>query len=85
MFNCPDNYEEFLKRVNRTNGWKTSIENILLKDFQFFTKYGNIPYTMEYLNALKKIVKESISIYKLSHLDAEDVINTAINYHIPYR
>lgn len=58
---------------------------ILNEMLEHFTKYGNIPYTMEYLNALKKIVKESISIYKLFHLGAEDVINTAINYYIPYK
>ena len=36
--------KNFLKRENGTNGWKASIENILLKHFQFFTKYGNMPY-----------------------------------------
>ena len=41
-------------------------------------------HIMDYLNALKKIVKESISIYKQFHLGAEEVINTAINYYIPY-
>lgn len=58
---------------------------ILNEMLEQFNKYGNIPYTMEYLSALKKIVKESISIYKLFHLGAEDVINTAINYYIPYK
>lgn len=58
---------------------------ILNEMLEQFNKHGNIPYTMEYLNALKKIVKESISIYKLFHLGAEDVINTALNYYIPYK
>lgn len=58
---------------------------ILNEMLESLTKYGYMPYTMEYLNALKKIVKDSLSIYKLFHLGAEDVINTAINYYIPYK
>lgn len=58
---------------------------ILNEMLESLTKYGYMPYTMEYLNALKKIVKYSLSIYKLFHLGAEDVINTAINYYIPYK
>ena len=48
------------------------------------TKHGYMLYTMEYLNALKKIVKDSLSIYKLFHLGAEDVINSAIRNYSPY-
>ena len=58
---------------------------ILNEMLESLTEHGYMPYTMEYLSALKKIVKESISIYKLFHLGAEDVINTAINYYIPYK
>ena len=58
---------------------------ILQEMLDQLTKFGYMSYTMEYLNALKKIVKDSISIYKLFHLGAEGVINTAINYYIPYK
>ena len=58
---------------------------ILQEMLDQLTKFGYMSYTMEYLNALKKIVKDSISIYKLFHLGAEDIINTAINLYIPYK
>lgn len=58
---------------------------ILQEMLDQLTKFGYMSYTMEYLNALKKIVKDSISIYKLFHLGAEDILNTAINLYIPYK
>ena len=68
------------------NPLKCRPKKIILNEMlESLTKYGYMPYTLEYLNALKKIVKESISIYKLFHLGAEDIINTAINYCIPYK
>lgn len=57
---------------------------ILNEMLEQLTKHGYMLYTMEYLNALKKIVKDSLSIYKLFHLGAEDVINSAIGYYLPY-
>lgn len=57
---------------------------ILQEMLEQLTKHGYMLYTMEYLNALKKIVKDSLSIYKLFHLGAEDVINSAIRNYSPY-
>lgn len=57
---------------------------ILQEMLEQLTKHGYMSYTMEYLNALKKIVKDSLSIYKLFHLGAEDVINSAIRNYSPY-
>lgn len=57
---------------------------ILQEMLEQLTMHGYMLYTMEYLNALKKIVKDSLSIYKLFHLGAGDVINSAINYYLPY-
>lgn len=60
--------------------------NITLQEMlESLTKNEYMPYTMEYLNVLKKIVKDSLSIYRIFHLGAEEVINEAINYHIPYK
>lgn len=57
---------------------------ILQEMLEHLTRSGYIPYNMEYLNVLKKSVQDSISIYKLFHLGAEDRIDKAISYYNPY-
>lgn len=58
---------------------------ILYEMLEQLTKDGYMAYTMEYLIALKKIVKDSLSISKLFHRGAEDTVTTAINYYRSYK
>ena len=50
-----------------------------------FSRLGYMAYTLEYLNVLQKAVRDYLSINKLFHLGAEDIITTAFNYYRSYK
>lgn len=59
---------------------------IILKEIhEELSNLGYMKYSLEYLNVLKKTIKDSLSISKFFHSDSDNKINEAINYYQPYK
>lgn len=58
---------------------------ILEEIHQELSNLGYMKYSLEYLNVLKRIIRDSLSISKFFHSDSYNKINDAINYYKPYK
>lgn len=60
-------------------------KEIMLSMLDDFNDKEYIAYTIDNLTILKESVEYYISIYKLLHINAENIITTAINYYRSYK